>query len=175
MVIANPIYDTVFKLLMQNKRISRFFIETILEEPVEDVEFEPQELVYNKDNPDFKSLKVALAIARFDFVATIKTETGELKKVLIEIQKARHPMDIGRFRNYLGINYQKEDVVYFVKGKKKIILPIVSIYLLGFNLPEIQTPVLKVSRQYIDQISHTVINSKSDFIEKLTHLSLIHI
>lgn len=169
MVIANPIYDVVFKMLMQNKRIARFFIETILEEQVEDVEFEPQEVVYNKDNQDFKSIKVAMAIARFDFVATIKTETGQFKKILIEIQKARHPMDMGRFRNYLGINYQKEDVVYLVKGKKKIVLPIVSIYLLGFNLPEIQTPILKVARQYIDQISNTIINKKSDFIEKLTH------
>lgn len=56
---------------------------------------------------------------------------------------------------------------------QKISLPIVTIYLLGFNLSEIETPVLKVNRQYIDLLSHKVIDKKSDFIEKLTHDSFV--
>jgi hypothetical protein len=169
MVIANPIYDVVFKRLMQKTRIAQFFIETLLEETIIDVEVKPQEKLYDKQRPTHTSMLVAMALVRFDFIATIKTATGEHKKVLIEIQKARHPMDIVRFRNYLGLNYQTEDEVYIQSGKKTIALPIVSIYLLGFTLPEIQTPVLQVSRQYIDQISHKVIDGKNEFIEKLTH------
>lgn len=44
MNIANPIYDTVFKQLMSNMHIARFFIETILGESIVDVAVQQQEL-----------------------------------------------------------------------------------------------------------------------------------
>ena len=37
MIIANPIYDVVFKFLMEDERIAKFFIGTLLNEVVEDV------------------------------------------------------------------------------------------------------------------------------------------
>ena len=39
--IANPIYDTEFKHLMENNRIARFFVETILDQPVESITITP--------------------------------------------------------------------------------------------------------------------------------------
>ena len=36
-LIANPIYDTVFKHLMENNRVARFFVETIIGAPVESI------------------------------------------------------------------------------------------------------------------------------------------
>jgi hypothetical protein len=33
-VIANPIYDTVFKRLMENERIAKFFLSTLLGENI---------------------------------------------------------------------------------------------------------------------------------------------
>jgi len=158
MVIANPIYDVVFKFLMQDERTAKFFIGTLLEETIEQVTVKPQEYIYTDQ-------LAGLAVFRLDFIATIKTQTGELKKVLVEIQKAKNSFDLMRFRNYLGEQYKKEDEI----DGQKISLPIVTIYLLGFNLSEIETPVLKVNRQYIDLINHQVIERKSDFIEKLTH------
>ena len=74
-----------------------------------------------------------------------------------------------RFRNYLGEQYKRQDEVRDNGVTKKMALPIVSIYLLGFKLAGLPTPLLKVSRQYVDQISHRVIDHKDDFIEKLTH------
>ena len=102
MIIANPIYDTVFKRLMENKRIARFFIETIIEEKVEDIAIVPQEYTYlakvknkkeeNKaENVDTKEEWEVLSLIRFDFVATIRNPDGENKKVLIEIQKSNKP------------------------------------------------------------------------------------
>ena len=43
MVIANPIYDAVFKRLMEDNRIAKFFIGTLLEQIIESVEVKPQE------------------------------------------------------------------------------------------------------------------------------------
>ena len=161
MVIANPIYDVVFKRLMEDTRIAKFFIETLLEEPVEDVWVKPQE-VSRTEQPK-------LALMRLDFIATKKTESGEHKKVLIEIQKARNSIDLMRFRNYLGEQYKKEEEITTDKGNVLTPLPIVTIYLLGFNLPGVETPAVKVAREYIDLITHKVIVRKTDFIEKLTH------
>ena len=162
MVIANPIFDIVFKRMMENERVAKFFIGTLLGQIIETIEVKPQEFTYTD--------KLAgLAVFRLDFVATIKTETGEQKKVLIEIQKAKNQIDLMRFRNYLAEQYKKEDFV----NSEKTILPITTIYILGFKLPEIETPCIKVERNYKDLVNNKIIDKKSDFVEKLTHDSFI--
>lgn len=176
MVIANPIYDIVFKRLMENDRVAKFFIGTLLEENIEAVEVKPQEFTYVKDvgksSPKKKrfinqQIKEQLSINffRLDFIATILTETGVRKKVLIEIQKVRNNIDLMRFRNYLGEQYKREDMI----NNEKHILPITTIYILGFNLPEIETACIKVDRNYKDLIAKKIINRKCDFVERLTH------
>jgi len=162
MIIANPIFDVVFKKLMENERVAKFFIGTLLEENVESVIVKPQEFTYSD--------KLAgLAVFRLDFIATIKTNSGSFKKVLIEIQKAKNQIDLMRFRNYLAEQYKKEDLI----NDENVILPITTIYILGFKLPEIKTPCIKIERNYKDLIEKKIIDVKSDFVEKLTHDSFI--
>ena len=176
MVIANPIYDIVFKRLMENDRVAKFFIGTLLEENIEAVEVKPQEFTYlkniEKSSPDKKRLineqikeQLSINFFRLDFIATILTETGVRKKVLIEIQKVKNNIDLMRFRNYLGEQYKREDII----NNEKHILPITTIYILGFNLPEIETACIKVERNYKDLIARKIINRKCDFVERLTH------
>lgn len=74
-----------------------------------------------------------------------------------------------RFRNYLGEQYKKEDEIDTEQGQKKVALPIVTIYLLGFILPEFETSAVRVQRQYLDMIASQIMGVKSDFIEKLSH------
>ena len=162
MIIANPIYDVVFKRLMQNTRIARFFIETITGESVEEVDLKPQEFVYTDDQK-------VLAVSRYDFIATIKTQGGGFKKVLIEIQKAKNSIDLMRFRKYLGEQYKKEDEVHTAYGSYTQPLPIIAMYMLGFDLPGINAAAVKVARNYTDLLTHEVIAQKSDFIERLSH------
>ncbi len=176
MVIANPIYDVVFKRMMENEKVAKFFIGTLLEQTIEAVSVKPQEFTYSDE-------LAGLAVFRLDFIATIKTETGELKKILIEIQKAKNQIDLMRFRNYLGEQYKKEDSIEVSSTgsetkstdseTEKIILPITTIYILGFKIPEIPTPCLKVERNNKDLINKTNLKTKSDFVEKLTHDSFI--
>ena len=162
MIIANPIYDVVFKKMMENERVAKYFIGTLLNQTIETIEVKPQEFTYTDE-------LAGLAVFRLDFVATIKTENGEQKKILIEIQKAKNQIDLMRFRNYLAEQYKKEDKL----NNQKTILPITTIYILGFKLPEIESACLKVERNYKDLINNIIINRKSDFIEKLTHDSFI--
>ena len=148
--------------MMENERVAKFFIGTLLGQIIETVEVKPQEFTYTDE-------LAGLAVFRLDFIATVKTETGEQKKVLIEIQKAKNQIDLMRFRNYLGEQYKREDIV----SNEKVVLPITTIYILGFKLPEIETPCIKVERNYNDLINNKILVQKSDFVEKLTHDSFI--
>ncbi|TAH19872.1 MAG: hypothetical protein EAZ08_07345 [Cytophagales bacterium] len=174
MIIANPIYDVVFKRLMENEKVAKFFISTLLEQEIVAVEVKPQEYTYKGELETPEGIQAAeerirerfsIWVYRLDFIATIKTETGEYKKVLIEIQKAKNPIDLMRFRNYLAEQYKKEDKI----NHKNVILPITTIYILGFKLPEIESPCIRVKRDYIDLINKTTLTQKSEFVEKLTH------
>lgn len=147
---------------MEDERVAKFFIGTLMEQQIESVEVKPQEFTYSDE-------LAGLAVFRLDFIATIKTETGEYKKILIEIQKAKNQIDLMRFRRYLGEQYKKEDKV----KNENLALPITTIYILGFTLPEINSACIKVERNYKDLINKKIIDKKSDFVEKLTHDAFI--
>jgi len=170
MFIANPIYDVVFKYLLDDNKIAKLFVSEIIGEDVETLEYRPSEhrAQLNKG--------AGFTVYHVDFAATIKTKGGEHKKVIIEIQKAKFSSDIMRFRKYLGLQYMDEnnylnepDKPY---GKRKA-LPIISIYFLGFALKNIDSPVIAVKRKYYDVVTKKEIKAKDEFIESLTHDSFV--
>jgi hypothetical protein len=169
MIIANPLYDVVFKYLLEDIDIAKELLSTILGEEITHLEVKPQETATEMSSDG------NIRIVRFDFKATIKSFNGEFKKVLIELQKLKKALDIMRFRGYLGDNYGKEDDVVLGDGTMvKMPLPIVTIYILGFPLTHLKNAVVKVNREYMDMLTGKVIeNVKEDFIELLTHDSYV--
>lgn len=167
MIIANPLYDVVFKYLLEDVEIARELLSTILGEEVLSVELKPQETIT-------ENTASSVSILRFDFKAVIKSSSGELKKVLIELQKAKQVFDVMRFRRYLGDNYRKEDDILNEQGLiEKRPLPIITIYFLGFRLDNIENAVVKINREYRDVITQKLIEVKDDFVELLTHDSYL--
>ncbi|MDR3233577.1 MAG: hypothetical protein LBT46_07955, partial [Planctomycetaceae bacterium] len=74
-IIANPIYDVVFKRLMEDTKNVRFFIETILDQQVVDIQFRPQEYTLPKKYKErltgqAMQMPGAMTVLRLDFVAT---------------------------------------------------------------------------------------------------------
>lgn len=100
MKIANPIYDVVFKYMMEDNEFAKLVISTIIDEDIIKLDFLPQENIVDVT-------KKTLTIYRLDFKATIKTPSGG-KIVIIEVQKAKFPTDIIRFRKYPGEQYIKK-------------------------------------------------------------------
>ncbi|MCI5124656.1 MAG: hypothetical protein D3925_09315, partial [Candidatus Electrothrix sp. AR5] len=99
---------------------------------------------------------------------------GSRKLALIEIQKAKLPTDIMRFRKYLGGHYQDPNNVYQVDDSaSEKALPIICIYFLGHPLQHTESPVVKVQRSYIDAATQKKLAHKEEFIESLTHDSYI--
>jgi hypothetical protein len=45
-----------------------------------------------------------------------------------------------------------------------MVLPITTIYILGFSLPEIETPCIKVERNYKDLVNDTIIEKKATLL-----------
>jgi hypothetical protein len=166
MIIANPIYDVVFKYLLEDVEIARELLSTILGEEVVSLEVKPQETSTETGG--------GINILRFDFKAILKKKDGEQYKVLIELQKAKQAFDVMRFRRYLGDNYRKEDVVPNEQGHpEKRPLPIVTIYFLGFPLDSISSGVVKINREYRDVVTQEILDIKEDFVELLTHDSYL--
>lgn len=138
MRIANPLYDHAFKYLMSNDCLARKVLNVILDKEVLELELAQQELVIEDEERRF-------TLYRFDFKAVIQDEFGEKETVLIELQKSKLPTNILRFRNYLDLSYTQR------KAKPDEIqippLPIIFIYILGYNIADIPVMATKVDRK----------------------------
>lgn len=168
MIIANPIYDVVFKYLMEDSKLAKLLIGAIINEKIEKLDLRPT------DEP-IRLTRRSWTVYRLDFSAKIKTPDG-YKTVIIEIQKAKFSTDIIRFRHYLGKQYLKEDNTYVIQEKNRDIkkaIPIISIYFLGRALSTAKAPIIKVQRNYIDITTGKEIKAKEEFIESLTHDSYV--
>ncbi|MEM7660327.1 MAG: hypothetical protein AAF399_29750, partial [Bacteroidota bacterium] len=96
---------------------------------------------------------------RLDFSALIVDENGRQQKVLIELQKSKLPTHALRFRSYLGQNYAKKDAPY----------PIISIYILGYNVVDIPYLAVSIDNQIINTVTKEAVQIESEFIQLLTH------
>ena len=163
--IANPIYDTVFKYLMEDERIARTILSALLKEDIVRVEVRPHE--YSNGQ------KELLSIFRIDFGATIRKPNGEEQLILIELQKTWLPTETLRFRQYLGVHYQNPKNI--VAGSvDRHALPMVAVYLLGHTVGEIEAPVIYVRHHAYDYDDRLVTRGiPNRFVDSLNHDSII--
>ncbi len=169
MIIANPIYDTVFKYLMEDADIAKGLLSMILNVEIMELTVKPQETTSEMPLSESRNL----SIYRLDFIAIIKEENGNFKKALIELQKSKRSTNVVRFRRYLGENYHREDIT-IVNGVEVLQpLEIVTIYFLGFELDDVNTPVMKVKNSYIDVTTGLTLENepRDKFIRLLNHES----
>lgn len=165
MKLANPIYDSVFKYLLEDNDVAKILISNILDIKIDTLQLEPTEITLPAGKRDF-------TVFRIDFKATITLPNQEKQAVLIEIQKAKLDSDIMRFRRYLGSQYLNENNTYPSEPKKAI--PIYTIYFLGKTLAHSKkSPIINVNRNYIDNYSKEILTEKEEFIECLTHNSIV--
>src|SRR5208283_840766 len=88
--IANPIYDVVFKYLLDDEKVARLVLSALLGTEVLELQFRPTEVHHEAASPD----GTQLLVLRMDFSATVGLEDGGRKLVLIEVQKARSAWDV---------------------------------------------------------------------------------
>jgi hypothetical protein len=162
-LIANPLYDVVFRYMMEDNKVAKLFLSAIIGEEIEELIFKPTEYSRKIEDRD-------ITVTRMDFSAKIRLENGDYRLILIELQKSKYFFQIMRFRRYLGKQYQNPENFYTVaEREEKYGLPIYPIYILGEAFTEEKIPVIQVRRDYIDASTQEKILEKYPFIEALTH------
>ena len=164
--IANPIYDSVFKYLMEDERITKTILSALLKKDVVEVEMRKHE--YSNGSRD------KISMFRLDFAAKVRQEDGSLKLILIELQKTWLETETLRFRQYLGTQYS--DPANIIKGDNmdRYAIPMVTVYMLGHRVGDIEEPVLYVNHKSYNYDGVEVTKGIPDpFVDSLVHDSII--
>ena len=163
---ANPVYDSVFKYLMEDMRVVKTILSALLKREVVEVEARKHEYVNGSRDK--------ISMFRIDFGAKVKQDDGTLKLVLIELQKTWVETETLRFRQYLGTQYANPDNIIKEDNKNEYGLPMITVYLLGHRVGNIEEPVIYVSHKSYDYYGKEITKGIPDpFIESLVHDSII--
>ena len=162
--IANPIYDSVFKYLMEDERVAKTILSALLKKEVKSVKVRPHE--YSNTTRD------AISMFRIDFSANVVEADGSERVITIELQKTWLDTETLRFRQYLGLQYNSRANIRD-DSKKGYAYPMVAVYLLGHRVGNINEPVVYVGHKVCDYDGREVGGVDSQFVESLTHDSII--
>ena len=164
--VANPIYDSVFKYLMEDERIARTILSALLKKEVVEVQIRRNEYTNGfRDN---------ISMFRIDFGARIREDDGSLRLILIELQKTWLETETLRFRQYLGAQYANPENMVHEEARPPYGIPMVAVYILGHRVGNINVPVLYVNHKSYDYDGHEVTHGLPDpFVDSLVHDSII--
>ena len=163
--LANPLYDAVFKYLMDDERICKTILSALLKKEVLQVEMRRHEY------PNIA--RDTISMFRVDFAAKVQEPDGSQRLILIELQKTWLETETLRFRQYLAVQYNnKENMIKDTNGKYA--LPTVAVYMLGHKVGNIKEPVVYVEHNTYDYNGNIVTEGVPDpFVESLQHNSII--
>ncbi len=171
--VFNPIYDTVFKYLMEDKRVAKVLLSGILSKNIIDVAIKSHEHIVHRGDD--------LQLLRIDFAATIENLDGTKETATIELQKASEPEEVMRFRRYFGIQMASDDnadaIIKHHRDKDKtpyqILKPrhIYGIFILGHSLgKDYEYPLIKGRTVFTDEDDNVLnFKTKSEFINGMTY------
>lgn len=166
--VANPIYDSVFKFLMEDERIAKTVLSALLKKEVVSVEMRRHEHPnITRDN---------ISMFRIDFAARVMQDDGSTRLVLIELQKTWLSTETLRFRRYLAAQYNAEENMLKESNSEAgpYAIPMIAIYLLGHRIGDIDKAVVYVNHKALDYDGKEIENGENDpFINSLTHDSII--
>lgn len=173
-IIPNPIYDVVFKFLMEDLESARIFLETLLNEKIIHLEFAPVSHASKIAEAEEKEPEIRLF--HLDFTAILELAGGKRELVMIELQKANVPGDIFRFKRYISANFQK-------KQQKEIIDPhtqavetieqpvrLLPIFILNFRIEkEVNDLLIKTNRVKLGIFKNRTLQEENEFIDNLSY------
>lgn len=164
--VANPIYDCVFKFLMEDERIAKTVLSALLKKEVVSVEMRRHE------HPNVTRDKISMF--RIDFAAQVKEDDGTVRLILIELQKTWVDTETLRFRRYLAAQYNAEENMVKDGELKGYAVPMIAVYLLGHRVGDIDKAVVYVTHNAFDYDGKVVEGGMQDpFINSLIHDSII--
>ena len=165
--VANPLYDAVFKYLMEDDRIAKTILTALLKKKVIDVKIRRNEYAN-------LTRRESISMFRIDFAATVLDEDNKPHLMLVELQKTWLPTETLRFRRYLALLQYNNEENMLKEEHEKYAIPMVAIYLLGHRVGKIEEPVIYVNHHAYNYDGKKVEEGIPDpFVESLQHDSII--
>lgn len=163
--IANAIYDSVFKYLMQDTKAAKVLLGALIGAKIDDLKM--------KNNEYSVKVRNRLDVLRIDFSATVTDKTGKKQLITIELQNAYLKSEVQRFRKYLAEQY-KDPNNFVDKDGISSPVPIVTIYILGHPCCDKTEPIIYGNPEFYN-VEHQKLEGllNSDFIKGLIHHIII--
>jgi hypothetical protein len=180
-IIPNPIYDVVFKYLMEDPDSAMIVISTLIDEKIKKLHLEPlthTEKKVKRANVEIQNHPAQDDIKLFhlDFTATVELPDGSEELIMIELQKASEPDDIFRFKRYISKNFQKKQEKEITDPQtqaiKSVYKPIrlIPIFILNFRIEnEINDLLIRTNRIKTGIFKNKDLQRHNEFIDNLSY------
>ncbi len=172
-IIPNPLYDVVFKYLMEDYESAKIILETLTGEKIIKLEFTP---LSHSEKISTQDAEKDVRLFHLDFTATIALPDDKEELVMIELQKANIPSDIFRFKRYISHNFKQKQKKEVINPETKEIVSkdfpirLLPIFILNFRIEnEINDLMIKVKRNKYGIFSEKSLTQNSEFIDHLTY------
>ena len=184
-IIPNPIYDVVFRYLMEDPDSAMIVVSTLINENIINLQLEPITHSEKKEKSLMAALqdpktKDDLRLFHLDFTATVLLPNGTEELIMIELQKATEPDDIFRFKRYISRNFQKRHEVEVTDIEtlniRKVNRPIrlVPVFILNFRIEnEINDLLIKTKRVKEGFFKNKSLQIPNEFIDNLSYDLLV--
>lgn len=180
-IIPNPIYDVVFRYLMEDNESAIIIISTLINERIKKLRLEPS--THPEKRSKLKTYEIRdpktsddVALFHLDFTATVELPDGKEELIMIELQKASEPSDIFRFKRYISKNFQhkqtKEVTDLKTQAIKTVELPVrlIPIFILNFRIEnEINDLLIRTQRLKSGVFKDKPLKQHNDFIDNLSY------
>ena len=180
-IIPNPIYDVVFRYLMEDTESSKIVLSTLLNENIIDIQLQPTARPDKKylENPgkitDPKTSE-DVRMSHMDFTATVLLSDGTKELVMIELQRASEPDDIFRFKRYISKNFQAKQKGEVIQPKTQAIIEIekpirlIPVFILNFKIENEVNDLLVITKHEKRGVfTNKTITKHNEFIDNLTY------
>ncbi|MCS7029844.1 MAG: hypothetical protein NZ519_13885 [Bacteroidia bacterium] len=163
--IANPAYNVVFKYLMEDTNVAKLLLSDLMQEEIIEIVIRPQEHIFDI---------MTVMVFRMDFEVKIKTAKGREKTMLAKVQKSKSPKEILPLRPRPVKNQGMRKKIARTEKSEFELLPFIMIHFVSYDVEETPTcPILHLRRKIIDVITKEEIDVEDEFIDLITHDSVI--
>jgi hypothetical protein len=185
-IIPNPIYDVVFRYLMEDAESARIVLSTLINENIKRIELEllthaakGEDGIQRTDIVDPKS-NDHIRLFHLDFTAIVEKPDGSEEFVMIELQKASEPDDIFRFKRYISRNFQHRHQKEIANPRTRAIevidtpIRLIPIFILNFRIErEVNDLLISINRVRTGVFTNTTLKQANEFIDHLSFDMLV--
>jgi hypothetical protein len=178
-IIPNPIYDVVFRYLMEDSESAMIVLSTLIDEKIIKLQLEPlthAQKQIKRIHPEDPKSDEDIRLFHLDFTATVELPDGTEELIMIELQKATEPDDIFRFKRYISKDFQKKHEKEIIHtdnlSVKKVTRPIrlIPIFILNFRIEnEINDLLIRTNRIKTGVFKNKNLEKHNEFIDNLSY------